>query len=127
MNVAVMKTKAETALTENFAGAAKSLPGGANVKVARAEAIGRFAANGLPHRRIEEWKYTDLRGMMKDALPLAVMVKSTPAKILNNDAWVRVEGIFSIETSNGKQVTSIAADVIQSIPQPPPEKRYLFF
>jgi len=62
-----------------------------------------------------------------DALPLAVMVKSTPAKILNNDAWVRVEGIFSIEISNGKQVTSIAADVIQSIPQPPPEKRYLFF
>ena len=62
-----------------------------------------------------------------DALPLAVMVKSTPAEILNNDVWVRVEGIFTIETSNGKQVTSIAADVIQPIPQPPPEKRYLFF
>ena len=62
-----------------------------------------------------------------DALPLAVMVKSTPADILNNDAWVRVEGIFAIETSNGKQVPSIAADVIQSISQPSPEKRYLFF
>ena len=62
-----------------------------------------------------------------DALPLAVEVKSMPAEILNNDVWVRVEGIFTIETSNGKQVTSIVADVIQPIPQPPPEKRYLFF
>jgi uncharacterized repeat protein (TIGR03943 family) len=62
-----------------------------------------------------------------DALPLAVTVKSTAADILNNDAWVRVEGIFTIETLKGKQVTSLAADVIQSIPQPPPEKRYLFF
>jgi uncharacterized repeat protein (TIGR03943 family) len=62
-----------------------------------------------------------------DALPLAVTVKSTAADILNNDAWVRVEGIFAIETLKGKQVTSITADVIQSIPQPPPEKRYLFF
>ena len=28
---------------------------------ARKAAIGAFAALGLPHRRIEEWKYTDLR------------------------------------------------------------------
>jgi len=62
-----------------------------------------------------------------DALPLAVEVKSGTAVILKNDAWVRVGGIFSTETLNGKQVTSIAADTIQSIPQPPPEKRYLFF
>lgn len=60
MNVAVMKTKAETALTENFSGVADALPGGADVKAARAQAIGRFAANGLPHRRIEEWKYADI-------------------------------------------------------------------
>ena len=26
---------------------------------------------GLPHRRIEEWKYTDLRALMRDAKPLA--------------------------------------------------------
>jgi Fe-S cluster assembly protein SufD len=36
---------------------------------ARKEAIGRFGALGLPHRRIEAWKYTDLRNLMKDALP----------------------------------------------------------
>ena len=26
---------------------------------------------GLPHRRVEEWKYTDLRALMRDAKPLA--------------------------------------------------------
>ncbi len=26
---------------------------------------------GLPHRRIEEWKYTDLRALMREVLPLA--------------------------------------------------------
>src|SRR6202047_4789722 len=26
---------------------------------------------GLPHRRIEDWKYTDLRVLMREVLPLA--------------------------------------------------------
>src|SRR6185295_4756111 len=37
----------------------------------RASAFERFAVAGLPHRRVEEWKYTDLRALMRDAKPLA--------------------------------------------------------
>src|SRR5262249_62165329 len=37
----------------------------------RAPAFERFAVAGLPHRRVEEWKYTDLRALMRDAKPLA--------------------------------------------------------
>ena len=37
----------------------------------RAAAMARFAARGLPTRRVEQWHYTDLRGAMRDALPLA--------------------------------------------------------
>ena len=37
----------------------------------REAAFERFAATGLPHRRVEEWKYTDLRALMRDAKPLA--------------------------------------------------------
>lgn len=33
----------------------------------RDEAIAAFTARGLPHRRIEEWKYTDLRAAMPKA------------------------------------------------------------
>ena len=42
------------------------------VAEARKAAIGAFAALGLPHRRIEEWKYTDLRSALKEALAPAV-------------------------------------------------------
>jgi Fe-S cluster assembly protein SufD len=37
----------------------------------REEAFRRFEAGGLPSRRIEEWKYTDLRALMREAKPLA--------------------------------------------------------
>jgi uncharacterized repeat protein (TIGR03943 family) len=62
-----------------------------------------------------------------DALPLAVAVESTAAEKLNNDAWVRVEGFFNLETINDRQISRILADKVLPIPAPPPEKRYLFF
>ena len=72
MNVAVMKTKAEAALGEQFEAAADHLPGTGWVKDLRKQAIGIFEARGLPHRRIEEWKYTDLREKLREALPPAL-------------------------------------------------------
>src|SRR5213079_3088544 len=48
--------------------AARRLPG---PTLLRATAFERFAAAGLPSRRIEEWKYTDLRALMREAKPLA--------------------------------------------------------
>jgi len=63
------KTGAELALADIFAAA--KLPGDLRVKAVRTAAFSEFAANGLPHRRIETWKYTDLRNLMRDAKPLA--------------------------------------------------------
>jgi Fe-S cluster assembly protein SufD len=79
MNVAVMKTKVEQALTENFAAVEDRLAGGADVREVRDAAIGRFGALGLPNRRVEAWKYTDLRNALKEALPLSTGDK-TPVK-----------------------------------------------
>lgn len=67
MTIALMKTKAEQTLTEAFEQSSARLPGSSAVQDARRAAIGRFSAAGLPHRRIEEWKYTDLRNLVKDA------------------------------------------------------------
>jgi Fe-S cluster assembly protein SufD len=66
-----MKTKAELGLAEAFAAAKPILPGDSRIRAAREAAFESFAAAGLPHRRIEAWKYTDLRSLMRDALPLA--------------------------------------------------------
>ncbi|HYD15227.1 MAG TPA: Fe-S cluster assembly protein SufD [Hyphomicrobium sp.] len=80
--VQVLKTKAETALAEAFTQVERQLPGGDWLRQLRRAAAGAFAAEGLPHRRVEEWKFTDLRAMMREAYPLASQrpgVLSAPA------------------------------------------------
>ena len=73
MNVEVRatKTSAEQALATAFAAARGTLPGEGAIAALRDDAFKRFDAKGLPHRRVEEWKYTDLRALMREAKPLA--------------------------------------------------------
>jgi len=70
-DVKVIKTAAETALAHTYAQARERLPGNGAIAAQRAAAFDVFAREGLPHRRVEEWKYTDLRALMRDAKPLA--------------------------------------------------------
>ena len=72
MTVALTRTKVEQALSHDFEAVAAKLPGGRAVTEARKAAIGTFAALGLPHRRIEQWKWTDLRSALKEPLSPAV-------------------------------------------------------
>ena len=41
------------------------------VAEARSAAFEAYDRVGLPHRRLEDWKYTDLRALMREVLPLA--------------------------------------------------------
>ncbi len=65
------RTDAEVALADTYGAAKARLPGSEAVRHLRDEAFGSFAAAGLPHRRVEAWHYTDLRSIMREALPLA--------------------------------------------------------
>jgi len=71
VDVRTVRTEAEKALVETYDRAAPSLVGGAEVRARRDAAFDKFRRNGLPHRRIEEWKYTDLRTAMRKAAPPA--------------------------------------------------------
>ena len=71
MNVAVVKTNHAQPFGELFAAARGRLPGTGPVADLRQKAFDDFARLGLPHRRIEEWKYTDLRALMREIAPLA--------------------------------------------------------
>jgi Fe-S cluster assembly protein SufD len=71
MNVALAKTDTGRAVDRVFAAARDRLPGAGKVADARWTALEAFERAGLPHRRIEEWKYTDLRALMREVLPLA--------------------------------------------------------
>jgi len=66
-----MKSGAELALAEAFAAAKAKLPGDGPVAVLREAAFKRFDASGLPTWRAEQWHYTDLRTLLRDAKPLA--------------------------------------------------------
>lgn len=66
-----IRTAAETGLVEAFEGARADLPGGEAARRVRDEAFDAVASRGLPNRRVEDWKYTDLRALMREARPLA--------------------------------------------------------
>jgi Fe-S cluster assembly protein SufD len=66
-----IRTAAELGLVDVYTTSRQSLPGGSDIAAARAAAFNHFVLAGLPHSRVEAWKYTDLRRLMRDAKPLA--------------------------------------------------------
>ena len=60
MNLALAKTETGRALSDIFAVARDRLPGAGKVAELRQQAFEAYERAGLPHRRIEDWKYTDL-------------------------------------------------------------------
>jgi Fe-S cluster assembly protein SufD len=122
MNV-VAKTETGRALSDAFAVARSRLPGGGQVADRRREAFEAYERLGLPHRRIEEWKYTDLRVLMREVLPLAdapdqAALKRAGAALAEHAIagairLVLVDGVYSPELSDA---ASLEASVrIQSV------------
>ncbi|HEU5018212.1 MAG TPA: Fe-S cluster assembly protein SufD [Pseudolabrys sp.] len=70
-DIRAMKTPAEQALARTYGATRDNLPGNGAVAALRENAFEQFEARGLPHRRVEEWKYTDLRALLREANPLA--------------------------------------------------------
>ncbi|MEM1288417.1 MAG: Fe-S cluster assembly protein SufD [Pseudomonadota bacterium] len=66
-----IRTEAETAVLEAFIDLENDLPGKAETHAARRGRMALFEQAGLPHRRIEEWKFTDLRSFMRTFGPVA--------------------------------------------------------
>jgi len=85
----LMRNAAEQQLAAEWQQAKDTLPGAAPL---RAAAFQRFASVGLPHRRVEEWKYTDLRALMRDAKPLGAPPDAT-AKARARDAGALIGDI----------------------------------
>ncbi len=73
-------TQAEGELIARFDSAKAGLAGSAAVTALREAAAGQIKARGLPHRRVEEYKYTDLRAYMKSAAPLAAAATAAEAR-----------------------------------------------
>src|SRR5260221_8116968 len=123
-----IKTAAETALAQSFAAVKRALPGAGAVGALREDAFRRFETEGLPHRRVEEWKYTDLRSLMRGAKPLAAVpdaaakarAKDVLAKLPAIDARriVLLDGAFGPELSDlrGLQAGLTVRPMAQPLP-----------
>ncbi|MEZ5924932.1 MAG: Fe-S cluster assembly protein SufD [Hyphomicrobiaceae bacterium] len=79
MTVVAPMGKVEQAMIEAFEKSVASLPGTPVVEAARREALGRFATLGLPSRRVEAWRYTDLKARIRTALPPLATASGVPA------------------------------------------------
>ena len=98
----------ETAFSTAYGEARDGLPGVADGTLAavRDEAMARFKGLGLPHRRIEEWHYTDLRRLLDKPDVLARvsengMTAELPRPLAGNAArLVFVNGRFVAERSD---------------------------
>lgn len=115
------KTKAEEAFEVALAKMAETLPGDDAASARRRDAIAAFGELGLPHRRIEEWKYTDLRARLRDAVAVSVSsdgagvslerVKQALGPLGTLDAYfvVVVDGKFRDELSDVAGATNVVA------------------
>src|SRR5882757_3642156 len=109
MNLALAKTETGRALGDIFAVARAGLPGAGRIADTRQQAFEAYERAGLPHRRIEDWKYTDLRGLMREVLPLAAapdqaaLTRAAAALKLHAIDGVRrlvlVDGVFAPKLS----------------------------
>ena len=112
MNVAVAKTGNGRAVSDLFTSAEGRLPGSPDVAAVRREAFETYERLGLPHRRIEEWKYTDLRALVGEVLPLAAAPDAAALKraaeavkahaIEGARKLVLVDGVFAADLSDVK-------------------------
>jgi Fe-S cluster assembly protein SufD len=129
MNVVLAKTETGRALSDIFAIAQDRLPGAGKVAELRRQAFEAYERAGLPHRRIEDWKYTDLRALMREVLPVAAapdaaaLKRAAAALKLHAIAGVRrlvlVDGTFAPKLSetgsleNGLGIRSLR-DVLEA-------------
>ena len=67
MNLALAKNETGRALSDSFAVARDRLPGTGRVAEARSAAFEAYDRVGLPHRRLEDWKYTNVASIAKVA------------------------------------------------------------
>ncbi len=97
-NIRPAITPAEQRFLDLYASVADRLPGARlpNVRAWREAALDRFVSLGMPHRRVEEWKYTDLRTLMQEVHPLAGLHPAAQADV-------------SVEAAIGKSLAHLDA------------------
>src|ERR1700744_165769 len=140
MNVVLAKTETGRVVENVFSAARDRLPGKGKVAELRRQAFEAFERADLPPRRMEEWKYTDLRALMREVRPLAGKPDAAALKraeaalklvaIAGATKLVLVDGLFAAELSDkapagvgiktlrdvlDNEANSAASDLLQTV------------
>jgi len=108
-NTPITHTQAEAGLIARYDSARSGLAGSDAVVALRDAAAGQLRRQGLPHRRVEEYKYTDLRAYMKSSTPLAAEASADAAKaVLDATAGFGDLERYRIVIANGRFVEALS-------------------
>lgn len=115
-----MTNAPEQSWLDAFDAAANDLPGEWLTETRR-DAINVFREKGLPHRRLEDWKYTDLRRVLSTDLPLAEKAKGAGVEPLAEVKAARirfVNGFFAGAEAlpQGVEVINLAQALLNQTP-----------
>jgi len=118
MDALVQKTAAETAWIEGGAGLSW-------LGAVQSKAAANFARSGLPNRRLEDWKWTDLKRLIDGAYPpvgavktdageIDALVAASPLKDIAATRLIFVNGRFDagrslIDASSGVEIVPLSA------------------
>ncbi len=133
MTVAVTKTEAERALKSQFEAKFDALPGNEWVRGLRREAFAEFDREGLPTRRNEPFKYTDLRALIREVAEFSetgnMPVSETDlydvlgVDLDELDAYriVIIDGRFNRELSHFDRAAGLEVMPLQEVLDAPPD------
>jgi Fe-S cluster assembly protein SufD len=118
----LLRTQAEKDLIERFASLKAAEGNSASMVRLRKDAFERFAAAGLPHRRIEAYKYTDLRALLRSVPPaaqgadlaMAAKVAAPPAALQAVDRYrlVFVDGAYVPALSDAEGILGVTVETL---------------
>ncbi len=125
MNLALAKKTIGDALDGTFAAAREQLPGSDRVVEIRQRAFDEFATRGLPTRRVEDYKYTDLRVLLRDVAPLAqapddaalAQAKAAVATlgIADTHKLVIVDGVYASDLSDTATLVGVSVKSLRDV------------
>jgi Fe-S cluster assembly protein SufD len=114
-SLAPIRTKAETALIAQFEALREELPDGGTSMVTRDAAMAKFAAFGLPHRRIEAYHYTDLRSLFREAAPRAPEPSAKAGESVEAGRFMGDLGAHEIILVNGRLMGGGASSLPEGV------------
>jgi hypothetical protein len=93
----------------------------------RFEADGEvFRGKGLPQGCFLLFRWF-INCCSADAQPFGIVVHSNELNNAQSSFWVHVAGTMKFQMAGGKKIAYIKAETVQTIPTPPPAKRYITY